>query len=84
MSTDGLRTGGDAAVATSWHRTSLLPRRAVSQEVNEMRPDSGTDNVLRLRDGRLLGYAEYGDPDGKPLFYFHGSPGSRLAAEFTD
>src|SRR4051794_16301278 len=23
-------------------------------------------------------YAQYGDPDGKPVFYFHGTPGSRL------
>lgn len=37
------------------------------------------DNVLRLPDGRLLGYAEYGDPAGAPLFFFHGTPGSRLA-----
>jgi hypothetical protein len=25
-----------------------------------------------LPDGRKLGYAEYGDHDGKPLLYFHG------------
>jgi pimeloyl-ACP methyl ester carboxylesterase len=37
-----------------------------------------------LRDGRLLGYGEYGKPDGEPGFYFHGHPGSRLEAEFAD
>lgn len=42
------------------------------------------DNVLRLKDGRLLGYAEYGDPDGKPLVFFHGMPGSRLSAQLGD
>lgn len=36
------------------------------------------DNVLRLSDGRQLGYAEYGDADGDPIFLFHGTPGSRL------
>jgi len=36
-----------------------------------------TDNVLQLREGRVLGYAEYGDPAGKPIFFFHGLPGSR-------
>ena len=36
-----------------------------------------TDNVLQLRDGRALGYAEYGNPGGKPVFFFHGLPGSR-------
>ena len=39
--------------------------------------------TLRLKDGRLVGYAEYGDPQGKPLFYFHGSPGSRLEGQFV-
>lgn len=37
-----------------------------------------TDNILRLRDGRALGYAEYGDPAGSPVLFFHGTPGSRL------
>jgi pimeloyl-ACP methyl ester carboxylesterase len=37
-----------------------------------------SDNVISLRDGRKLGYAEYGDPSGKPVFFFHGLPGSRL------
>lgn len=34
--------------------------------------------MVRLRDGRRLGYAEYGDPGGSPVFAFHGIPGSRL------
>lgn len=33
---------------------------------------------IRLSDGRRLAYAEYGDPQGKPVFFFHGTPGSRL------
>lgn len=36
--------------------------------------------TLRLRDGRLLSYARYGDPEGRPGFFFHGFPGSRLEA----
>jgi pimeloyl-ACP methyl ester carboxylesterase len=35
-------------------------------------------NTIRLPDGRQLGYAEYGDPHGQPVFLFHGLPGSRL------
>lgn len=35
-------------------------------------------NRLNLRDGRTLAYNIYGDPAGYPVFYFHGSPGSRL------
>jgi pimeloyl-ACP methyl ester carboxylesterase len=37
--------------------------------------DEGT---VRLRDGRSLAYATWGDPQGKPVFLFHGSPSSRL------
>ncbi|MGE5375652.1 MAG: alpha/beta fold hydrolase [Bacteroidota bacterium] len=32
----------------------------------------------RLLDGRELAYAEYGDPAGKPVFFFHGAPGSNF------
>lgn len=42
------------------------------------------DNVLRLNDGRMLGYAEYGDPAGVPVFSFHGLPGSRLQFRIAD
>jgi pimeloyl-ACP methyl ester carboxylesterase len=37
-----------------------------------------TDQQITLAAGRMLGYSEYGDPDGKPVFYFHGAPGSRI------
>mgnify|MGYP002153793454 CR=1 FL=1 len=40
--------------------------------------------VFRLRDGRLLGYAEFGNLEGKPVFYFHGYPASRLEGRFLD
>lgn len=37
----------------------------------------GEQSVERT-DGRRLAFAEYGAPDGVPVFYFHGWPGSRL------
>jgi pimeloyl-ACP methyl ester carboxylesterase len=39
---------------------------------------ANTDLTIRLPDGRRLGYAEYGDPAGKPVLHFHGTPDSRL------
>lgn len=39
--------------------------------------DSTSQKII-LKDGRTLGYAEYGATDGKPIFYFHGNPSSRL------
>ncbi len=40
--------------------------------------------TFKLKDGRLLGYAEYGNPKGKPVFFFHGWPGSRLSGKEAD
>jgi pimeloyl-ACP methyl ester carboxylesterase len=37
-----------------------------------------TDRTVTLRDGRSLAFAEWGDPDGRPLLFLHGRPGSRL------
>lgn len=44
-------------------------------------PDSRS---VHLADGRVLAYCEYGDPLGKPVLFFHGVPGSRLAAHTLD
>lgn len=33
---------------------------------------------ITLPGGRTLGYADFGDPDGYPLLWFHGFPASRL------
>ena len=35
-------------------------------------------STIILHDNRTLAYAEYGDPKGTPVFFFHGTPGSRL------
>lgn len=45
---------------------------------------SREDQSIRLADGRRLGYAEYGDPSGRPIFGFHGTPGSRLMLAIAD
>jgi len=48
------------------------------------RPPGPNDRVLKLPDGRLLGYAEFGDPAGEALFFFHESPGSRFSGAFLE
>jgi pimeloyl-ACP methyl ester carboxylesterase len=45
--------------------------------------EAAENGTLVLSDGRRLGYAQYGKPDGEPLFYFHGHPGSRLEGRFA-
>jgi pimeloyl-ACP methyl ester carboxylesterase len=43
-----------------------------------------SNQTIKLKDGRTLGFAEYGDLKGKPLFFFHGWPSARIAAEKYD
>lgn len=50
--------------------------------------DAAVDHVLQLRDGRRLGYAVYGDPNGAPILNCHGGLVCRFdvepcAADFT-
>ena len=40
--------------------------------------------TFKLKDGRQLCYTELGNPDSKPLFHFHGWPGSCLEAKFGE
>jgi len=43
------------------------------------------NQTIKLKDGRNLGYADLGNLEAKPLFHFHGFPGSRLeVAIFAD
>ncbi len=37
-----------------------------------------------LKDGRKLGFEEYGDLDGKPVIYFPGPKSSRLEPKMWD
>ena len=45
---------------------------------------SSSGKTIKLSDGRTLAYLDSGDPDGRPVFYFHGGPGSRLEGLFFD
>src|SRR5712692_6720714 len=40
--------------------------------------------VLRLQSGGHVAYDEYGDPQGVPVFFFHGWTSSRTMAQLTD
>lgn len=40
--------------------------------------------TIQLSDGRTLAYLESGDPNGRPVFFFHGGPGSRLEGQLFD
>jgi pimeloyl-ACP methyl ester carboxylesterase len=56
-------------------RAEREPRPAVT--VPDISADPAIDRTLRLADGRRITVAEWGDPDGRPVFLLHGMPGSR-------
>lgn len=45
---------------------------------------SSVGATIQLSDGRTLAYLETGDTEGRPVFYFHGGPGSRLEGLLFD
>ncbi len=45
---------------------------------------SSAGKTIQLSDGRTLAYLDTGDPEGRPVFYFHGGPGSRLEGLLFD
>ncbi len=49
-----------------------------------LRKLDSNDRTIKLSDGRLLGYREYGAPTGKPLLFFHGWPSSRFHGSTVD
>ncbi|HVN51098.1 MAG TPA: alpha/beta hydrolase, partial [Acidimicrobiales bacterium] len=40
-------------------------------------PAPRVEGSVRLADGRRIGFAEYGVADGRPVLWFHGTPGAR-------
>ncbi|WP_232703343.1 alpha/beta fold hydrolase [Halobacterium wangiae] len=46
--------------------------------------DDRRDRHTAEVDGSPVAYAEFGDPDGEPVVFLHGTPGSRLLAELYD
>ena len=55
-----------------------------AQSVYSASKDSRESQRITLKDGRTLGYGEWGDRAGRAIFYFHGYPGSRYEAALAD
>src|SRR5436305_12226700 len=45
---------------------------------------ASTARTVKLPDGGSRGYAEYGDPAGKPVLFMHGYPDSHLTRNPDD
>lgn len=55
-----------------------ISRRTAGGRAAKARPLRAEDRVVRLPDGRRLGYSEYGAAEGRPVFFFHGFGTSRV------
>lgn len=54
-----------------WHQSRIDDNRPRNM-------DADRTHILTMPDGRRIAFDSYGDPDGKPAIYIHGTPGSRL------
>lgn len=59
-------------------------RAAATDMVTLAEEIAANPQTVTLDDGREIGYAETGDPDGTPLFVFHGFPNSRVFGALFD
>jgi len=59
---------------------ALLPAAGLWKRVLAAPAPQPVQGQVRLPSGRRIGYAEYGNPNGPLVFYFHGTPGSRTEA----
>src|ERR1039457_2823021 len=82
------RRGGEVR-PHEWEQPGSLPlpgrqRHAGGNAAAELKPAARTwqgtilKYTVRTADGRRLSTQVYGDPDGRPVFLLHGTPGSRL------
>ena len=55
-----------------------VPVYMPARRQRKKQPLRGEDRLARLRDGRRLGYAEFGLATGQPVFFFHGMGTTRV------
>src|SRR5438046_1196794 len=60
-------------------RASLSPWRPVEDDA--VMAGASVTQTVAAADGRTLTIAEWGDPDGFPVFLLHGTPGSRFVGQ---
>lgn len=76
-------TAGIALLRFFLARSALLGKGAEAPAVESPAPPPTGEN-LTLPDGRTIRAFSFGDPEGRPLLYCHGWPGSGLQAALAD
>ena len=81
------RPGAGFALLSVAAAGAILGARMIKRS-GSRRPHSlglaSNEELVRLPDGRRVAIASHGDPQGRPLFLFHGTPGSRLGMHYVD
>jgi pimeloyl-ACP methyl ester carboxylesterase len=76
------------AALTDRLRSLVSERRSRAEPTSDMvalaEEIAANPRTVTVDDGREIGYAEVGDPDGTPLFVFHGFPNSRVFGALFD
>ena len=81
------RPGASFALLSVAAAGAILGARRIKRSGSRRPPTLGlasNEELVRLPDGRHVAIASHGDPQGRPLFLFHGTPGSRLGLHYVD
>ena len=81
------RPGASFALLSVAAAGAILGARRIKQSGSRRLPTrllASNEELVRLPDGRRVALASHGDPQGSPLFLFHGTPGSRLGLHYVD
>jgi pimeloyl-ACP methyl ester carboxylesterase len=69
--------GGSSRVAST-RRLITRPEPALWGRLPSNDSNGGVEDTIELEDGRTVAFATFGSPDGIPVIWCHGGPGSRL------
>jgi hypothetical protein len=80
---DRLQPEARVACTPTERRQSILDLSSILSASDRREEVIMKDGIIRVADGRSVGYADYGMPDQIPLLWCHGAPSNRLEASFV-
>lgn len=70
-------TGPVALIGEKQETLPIANLAALESSISDTRDEDNAFKTIKLMDGRVLEYREYGDPRGTPVLFFHGCIHSR-------
>jgi len=88
LSATALGVGCSIWLWSTLRRKNHAPLRArtfdTANPTHRYNTSNDTSSTMVLPDGRTLGYAQYGSPTGRPVFFLHGLATTRIEAAVWD